>query len=296
MKKDAKQRIEQLRKIIHHHNTLYYVYDRPEITDAEYDALLRELQELEEAHPELITPDSPTQRVGAAPAEGFATVTHAVPMLSLGNAFDIDEIKDFDRRVKKLLDQKHITYVTEPKLDGLSVELVYRDGLLVQGSTRGDGINGEDVTLNLRTIRSVPLRLQKRDRPIPPLLEVRGEVYVEKEALVRLNREREEEGLSLFANPRNLAAGSLRQLDPRITASRPLKMFCYDIGRVEGLSIETQEQLLQTLHELGIRVNPLCQLCRGIEEAIGFYERLQGERESLPYETDGVVIKVDDFA
>jgi len=296
MKKDAKQRIDQLRKIIRHHNTLYYVYDRPEITDAEYDILFQELQKLEEAHPELIAPDSPTQRVGAAPAEGFATVTHAVPMLSLGNAFDVDEIKDFDRRVKKLLDQEVVTYVTEPKLDGLSVELVYRDGLLVQGSTRGDGINGEDVTLNLRTIRSVPLRLQKRDRPIPPLLEVRGEVYVEKEALVRLNREREGEGLSLFANPRNLAAGSLRQLDPRITASRPLKIFCYDLGRVEGLSIETQEQLLQTLHELGIRVNPLYQLCRGIEEAIGFYERLQQERESSPYETDGVVIKVNGFA
>lgn len=296
MKKDAKQRIEQLRKIIHHHNTLYYVYDRPEITDAQYDTLFRELQKLEEAHPELIAPDSPTQRVGAAPAEGFATVTHAVPMLSLGNAFDVDEIKDFDRRVKKLLDQKHITYVTEPKLDGLSVELVYRNGALIQGSTRGDGINGEDVTLNLRTIRSVPLRLQKRDRPIPPLLEVRGEVYVEKEALVRLNQERMEEGLTSFANPRNLAAGSLRQLDPRITASRPLKIFCYDIGRVEGLSIETQQQLLQTLHELGIRVNPLYQLCHGIEEAIGFYEQLQQERESLPYETDGVVIKINDFA
>ncbi len=296
MKKDAKKRIEQLRKIIRHHDTLYYVYDRPEITDAEYDALFRELQGLEEAHPELITPDSPTQRVGAAPAEGFATVTHAVPMLSLGNAFSVDEIRDFDRRVKKLLDQEVVTYVTEPKLDGLSVELVYRDGAFVQGSTRGDGINGEDVTLNLRTIRSVPLRLQKRDRPIPPLLEVRGEVYIEKEALVRLNRDREEEGLSRFANPRNLAAGSLRQLDPRITASRPLKIFCYDIGRVEGLSIETQDQLLQTLDELGIRVNPLYRLCRGTEEAIDFYEQLQQERESLPYETDGVVIKVNGFA
>ncbi len=296
MKKDAKKRIEQLRKIIHHHNTLYYVYDRPEVTDAEYDRLFRELQKLEEAHPELITPDSPTQRVGAAPAEGFATVTHAVPMLSLGNAFDVDEIKDFDRRVKKLLDQEVVTYVTEPKLDGLSVELVYREGALVQGSTRGDGINGEDVTLNLRTIRSVPLRLQARDRPIPPLVEVRGEVYIEKEALVQLNQERVKEGLTSFANPRNLAAGSLRQLDSRITASRPLKIFCYDIGRVEGLSIETQEQLLQTLPELGIRVNPLYQLCRGIEEAIGFYERLQQERGSLPYETDGVVIKVNDFA
>ena len=296
MKEDVKQRIKWLREVIRHHNTLYHVNDQPEITDAEYDALFRELQELEATHPKLVTPDSPTQRVGAAPAEGFATITHAVPMLSLGNAFNIDEIRDFDRRVRRILDRQVVTYVTEPKLDGLSVELIYRDGVLVRGSTRGDGTSGEDVTLNLRTVRSVPLRLRPHNGAVPALLEVRGEVYIEKEALVRLNRERKKEESPPFANPRNLAAGSLRQLDPRITASRPLKIFCYNVGQVEGIAVETQEQLLHTLRELGIRVNPLFQVCHGIEEAADFYKRLQKERETLPYEADGVVIKVNDFA
>lgn len=296
MKEGVYQRIERLRELIRHHDTLYYVRNQPEVTDAEYDALFRELQELETAHPALITMDSPTQRVGTAPAEGFATIAHAVPMLSLGNAFNIDEIKAFDQRVRKALDLQTVVYVAEPKLDGLSVELVYRDGVLAQGSTRGDGINGEDVTSNLRTIPSVPLRLRERKGAIPTLVEIRGEVYIEKEALVRLNRERVEDGLPPFANPRNLAAGSLRQLDPRVTVSRPLKIFCYDVGRTEGLSIDTQEQLLQTLHELGIRVNPLYQICRGIEKAIDFYERLQEAREALAYDADGVVIKVNDFA
>ncbi len=296
MKEGVNQRIGQLREFIRYHDTLYYVHNQPEITDAEYDAVFRELQELEAAHPDLITMDSPTQRVGTAPAEGFAAIAHAVPMLSLGNAFNIDEIGAFDQRVKKALDLQAVVYVAEPKLDGLSVELVYRDGVLAQGSTRGDGINGEDVTTNLRTIPSVPLRLRVPNDAIPPLVEIRGEVYIEKEALVRLNREREKEGLPPFANPRNLAAGSLRQLDPRVTASRPLRMFCYDVGRTEGLSIDTQEQLLQTLDELGIRVNPLYQICRGIEEAIDFYEQLQETRESLAYDADGVVVKVNDFA
>jgi len=296
MREGAYQRIEQVRELIRHHDTLYYVRNQPEITDAEYDVLFRELQQLETAHPELIAMDSPTQRVGTAPAEGFTTIVHAVPMLSLGNALNIDEIGAFDQRVRKALDLQTVVYVAEPKLDGLSVELVYRDGVLAQGSTRGDGVNGEDVTSNLRTIPSVPLRLRRRNGAIPAVVEIRGEVYIEKEALVRLNREREKEGLPPFANPRNLAAGSLRQLDPRVTASRPLRMFCYDIGRTEGLSIETQEQLLLTLDELGIRVNPLRQICRGIEEAIDFYERLQKDREALAYDADGVVIKVNDLA
>lgn len=296
MKRDVQREIEELGEAIRHHNYLYYVLDKPGITDAEYDALFRRLQELEAAHPELVTPDSPTQRVGAPPAEGFATATHAVPMRSLGNAFNVDELRDFDRRVRKLLQADEVTYVVEPKLDGLSVELVYRNGALVQGSTRGDGVNGEDVTANLRTIRSIPLRLRKLNGGLPTLLEVRGEVYIDKEDLVRLNRKREEEGLPPFANPRNLAAGSLRQLDPRVTGSRPLKIFCYDIGRVEGIRIKTQKELLETLLQLGIRVNPLYKLCSGIEEAISFYESLQEEREALAYEADGVVIKVNDFA
>lgn len=293
---EVKREIEELRERIRHHNYLYYVLDRPEISDAEYDALFRRLQELEEEHPELVTPDSPTQRVGAPPAEGFKTAVHTVPMLSLGNAFSTDELREFDRRVRKLLDADEVIYIAEPKLDGLSVELVYRNGALVQGSTRGDGVNGEDVTLNLRTIRSIPLRLRPLAGAVPTLLEVRGEVYIDKEDLASLNQKRKEEGLSPFANPRNLAAGSLRQLDPRVTGTRPLKIFCYDIGRAEGIRIETQEDLLKTLPKLGIRTNPLYRLCHGIEEAIAFYEDLREERESLPYEADGVVIKVNDFA
>jgi len=296
MEQDVRSEIEELREAIRRHNYLYYVLDKPKVSDAEYDALFRRLQELEEAHPDLITPDSPTQRVGAPPAQGFATATHAVPMRSLANAFNFDELRDFDRRVRKLLDAAEVTYLAEPKLDGLSVELVYRDGLFVQGSTRGDGVNGEDVTANLRTIRSVPLRLPNPGRRVPSLLEVRGEVYIDKGDLTRLNLKREKEGLALFANPRNLAAGSLRQLDPRVPASRPLKIFCYDIGRVEGVAIDTQAELLETLFQLGIRVNPLYRLCRGIDEAIAFYGQVKEAREELPYEADGVVVKVNEFA
>lgn len=293
---DVRAEIEKLREEIRHHNYLYYVLDQPEISDAEYDALFRRLQELEAQHPELVTPDSPTQRVGAPPAEGFATVTHAVPMRSLSNAFDADELREFDRRVRKILDTDRVTYVAEPKLDGLSVELVYRDGVLVQGSTRGDGVTGEDVTANLRTIKSIPLRLRPIDGRVPPLFEARGEVYIDKADFLRLNQAREKEGLSLFANPRNLAAGSLRQLDPKVTASRPLKFFGYDIGRIEGIEIQTQEELLRTLPKLGIRANPLYTVCDGIEEAIAFYEEMGKTREELPYEADGVVVKVNDFA
>jgi len=296
MTTDPQRAIERLRREIERHNYLYYVLDRPEISDAEYDRLFRQLIELEEEHPELVTPDSPTQRVGAPPADGFAPVPHSVPMLSLANAFDEDELRDFDRRVCELLGADRVRYVAEPKLDGLSVELVYRDGRFSRGSTRGDGRIGEDVTANLRTIRSIPLRLCSEGGEIPSLLEVRGEVYIEKEDFRSLNEERIEEGLPPFANPRNLAAGSLRQLDPAVTARRPLKAFFYDIGRAEGVVITTQAELLSTLPKLGIRTNPLYRVCDGIEEAISFYRRLEGERDSLPYETDGVVVKVDDLA
>ena len=296
MAKGPKQEIDRLRREIERHNHLYFVLDRPEISDAEYDALFRRLVELEAEHPDLVTPDSPTQRVGSAPAEGFATVRHSVPMLSLGNAFDEDGLRDFDRRVRSILDVESVPYVAEPKLDGLSVELVYRNGAFVQGSTRGDGRNGEDVTANLRTIPSVPLRLRTDDGPAPDLIEVRGEVYVEKAALLDLNERREADGLSPFANPRNLAAGSLRQLDPQVTAQRPLKIYCYDVGRTEGIEIESQTELLGRLPALGLRVNPLYEVCSGIEPAIAFYRRLMEEREDLPYESDGVVVKVDDFA
>jgi len=296
MMTDPRREIERLRAEIERHNYLYHVLDRPEISDAEYDRLFRRLIELEEEHPELVTPDSPTQRVGAPPAEGFAPVPHAIPMLSLANAFDEDELRDFDRRVRELLGVDSVRYVAEPKLDGLSVELVYRDGRFVRGSTRGDGRVGEDVTSNLRTIRSIPLRLRPADGTVPALLEVRGEVYIEKADFASLNEERRREGLAPFANPRNLAAGSLRQLDPKITAQRPLKAFFYDIGRAEGIAITTQTALLSTLPMLGLRVNPLYRVCDGIEGAISFYRELEEGRDALPYEADGVVVKVDDFA
>ncbi len=295
MSRGIEETIEQLREEIRRHNYAYYVLDRPELTDAEYDALFHKLQKLEEEHPELITPDSPTQRVGAPPDNGFPTAVHVLPMLSLANAFSPDELRDFDRRVCRLLEREDITYVTEPKLDGLSIELVYRDGVIVQGSTRGDGVNGEDVTSNLRTVQSIPLRLRPIDGAVPALIEIRGEVFINRQDLERLNEEREQEGLALFANPRNLAAGSLRQLDPRITATRPLRFYGYDCGRAEGIEIGSQQELLRTLAGLGIPVNPRWCVCHGIEESIAFYHRFQEERETLPYEADGVVIKVDDF-
>ena len=296
MAANPKREIARLRREIEHHNYLYFVLDRPEITDAEYDALFHRLLELESEHPDWVTADSPTQRVGSAPADGFKTIQHSVPMLSLGNAFDEGGLLDFDRRIRSLLDTDEVTYVAEPKLDGLSVELVYRAGVLAQGSTRGDGRNGEDVTANLRTIPSVPLRLRKGDGVVPDLIEVRGEVYIDKADLVSLNAQREANGLSPFANPRNLAAGSLRQLDPQVTARRPLRIYCYDVGRIEGITIDSQSELLNRLPLLGLRVNPLHEVCEGIDPAIAFYRRLMEERDGLPYDADGVVVKVDDFA
>jgi DNA ligase (NAD+) len=296
MATNARREILRLQKEIERHNHLYFVLDQPEISDEKYDALFRRLLHLEQEHTEWITPDSPTQRVGASPAKGFATVSHSVAMLSLMNAFGEDELRDFDHRMQAALNADPLQYIAEPKLDGLSVELVYRDGRFVRGSTRGDGRVGEDVTSNLRTIRSVPLRLRSQHVSVPGLLEVRGEVYIEKADLSSLNEERVNAGLASFANPRNLAAGSLRQLDPRVAAERPLKIFCYDVGRVEGATIESQAELLNLLPRLGVRVNPLYQECKGVDEAISFYRRLQDERETLPYETDGAVIKVDDFA
>jgi len=290
------QEIETLRNEIERHNHLYYVTTQPELSDAEYDALFRKLQDLEAQHPELITPDSPTQRVGTKPSGSFATIEHSIPMLSFGNAFNEEDLRDFDRRVRSLLDTDDVTYVAEPKLDGLAVELVYQEGRLVNGSTRGDGRMGEDVTANLRTIRSIPLRLRDTTEPIPSVLEIRGEVYIEREAFATLNKRREAEALPTFANPRNLAAGALRQLDTRVTASRSLSIYCYDVGRVEGLIIESQQQLLSLLPTLGLRANPLYQICTGVEAVIGFYEQIQNSREDLPYEADGIVVKVDSFA
>jgi len=269
MSQEIRDTIEHLREQIRRYNYAYYVLDSPEITDAEYDELFR---------------------------AGFPTAVHAIPMLSLANAFSEDELRDFDRRVRKLLDRDDVTYVAEPKLDGLSIELVYRDGVLVRGSTRGDGVEGEDVTVNLRTVRSIPLRLRTPNSQTPPLIEARGEVFINKDDLHHLNEEREKDGLPPFANPRNLAAGSLRQLDPHVTATRPLRFYAYDYGRLEGIEVSSQIKLLDTLATLSIPTNPLRRLCHGIEEAITFYHEFQKIREDLPYEADGIVIKVNDFS
>lgn len=292
--------MEELRRAIHYHNYRYHVLDSPEISDAQYDAMFRELEELERAYPQWITPDSPTQRVGAPPLEKFATVEHAQPMLSLANAFNDQEAREFDERVRRFIHRvEPVDYVVEPKMDGVAVELVYVDGVLHTGATRGDGIRGEDVTQNIRTIRSVPLRLlgpESGSRPIPRRLDVRGEVYMALEDFRALNKRRQISGESPFANPRNAAAGSLRQLDSSITAQRPLDMFAYGIGEVHGVSFETHWEVLESLRAWGLKVNPLVKLCTGIEEAIERYHELLEMRQSLPYEADGAVLKVNSIA
>lgn len=289
------QEIQHLRQEIDRHDHLYFVANQPEISDAEYDVLYRQLEQLEAAHPELVTPDSPTQRVGAAPALSLEPVEHAVPMLSFSNALDEDGLRAFDRRIRSWLETETVCYVCEPKLDGLAVELIYRNGRLVQGSTRGDGRIGEDVTSSLRTIRRLPLRLQGEPTHLPLLIEVRGEVFLPKRDFEELNRQRRTDGLPPFSNARNLAAGTLRQLDPRIAAMRPLSIYCYDIGRADKLVVETQQQLLLSLPHYGLPVNPLFRVCDGIDPVISFYREVQRQRDSLPYEADGIVVKVDAF-
>jgi DNA ligase (NAD+) len=287
---------ESLREQISHHNYRYYILDDPEITDAEYDRLMRRLEELEQAHPEVRTPDSPTQRVGAAPSQEFGVVRHRRMMLSLGNAMNAEEMLEFDRRIKRFLrSDNDIEYVAEVKLDGLAVELVYEDGHLTVGSTRGDGVNGEDVTQNIRTIKSVPLRLMKPAAAIPRQLEVRGEVILPRRAFERLNQERIKAGEAPFANPRNAAAGSLRQLDPRITASRPLDLFCHSHGVVEGVQFRSQWEFLNGIKQFGLRTNPLSRLCHNVHEVLEYWNTLTEQRYGLDYEADGVVAKVNSF-
>ncbi len=290
------QEIERLRTEIRRHIHLYYVRNAPELSDEAYDALYRRLEQLEREHPELVTPDSPTQRVGPPPSSSLEPVEHSVPMLSFANAMEEEELREFDRRVRSTLNQDEVQYVCEPKLDGLAVELVYRDGRLVTGSTRGDGRIGENVTATLRTVRSIPLRLFSEELPIPSLLEVRGEVFIPKRGFDELNRQRRRDGLPAFANARNLAAGTLRQLDPGVAAQRPLTMYCYDIGRMEGDGIRTQQHLLETLPRYGLPVNPRYTLCTEIEQVVAFYRTAQQQREELPYEADGIVVKVNSFS
>ena len=298
-REEARRRIEELARVLHHHNYRYHVLDDPEISDAEYDVLMRELIGLEGQYPNLRLPDSPTTRVGAPPLETFGTVRHSVPMLSLENASTEEETTEFDARVKRFLTAeglkvpRTLQYVAEPKLDGVAVALVYREGVLVSGSTRGDGVTGEEVTQNLRTARTIPLRLE--GKKIPGLLEVRGEVYLGIADFQKLNRERQKVEEPLFANPRNAAAGSLRQLDSAITASRPLKICCYGVGLVEGATLATQWETLKALEGWGLRVSDRVALCNGVQETLAYYRDLQSQRDALDYEMDGVVLKVDRF-
>lgn len=289
---------EKLREQIDRANYRYYVLDDPEISDAEYDKLMRRLEALEREHPELATPDSPTQRVGAAPSEKFGVVVHRRPMMSLANAMDAEEMREFDKRIKRLLkSDADVEYVAEVKLDGLGIELVYENESLVVGSTRGDGINGENVTPNIRTIKSVPLKLRHPDHGrIPRLLEVRGEVIFPRAAFAKLNQQRDEAGEPVFANPRNAAAGALRQLDPKITASRPLDAFLYSPGVIEGLAFQSQWEFLQGIKELGLRVNPLSRVCNSIDAVLEYWNEITEKRHELDYEADGVVAKVNSFA
>jgi DNA ligase (NAD+) len=291
--REIRAEVERLRREIEHHNYRYHVVDDPEVSDAEYDGLFRRLEALEAAHPELASPDSPTQRVGAAPLEKFAVARHRQPMLSLANVTTPEELAEFDARVRRFLGRERVEYVGEPKIDGVAVELVYEDGALTTGSTRGDGTVGEDVTPNIRTIRSVPLRL--RGKRIPERLEVRGEVFLPLEAFRRVNREREEAGLPLFANPRNSAAGSLKQLDPRITASRPLDFVCHGTGEIHGARFATHWETLQGLAQLGLRPVPQSRVVESLDGVVALFAELEGARDDLPFEIDGLVVKVNDL-
>ena len=282
-----------LREQLQFHNLRYYVHDDPQISDAEYDSLLRRLQEIEAAHPELKTADSPTQRVGAAPLAAFEPVRHLQPMLSLDNAFSLEELRQFDRRVRERLGADAVPcYACEPKFDGLAVNLCYRDGVLVSGATRGDGETGEEITANLRTLNAIPLRLLD---PAPPhLIEVRGEVYMPLSGFAELNARAEREGEKVFVNPRNAAAGSLRQLDPRITATRPLRFCAYGVGHLAGWpEPDSQAKLLEQLRRWGLPISPLLEVAPDIDAAIAYFRRLEGLRAQLDYAIDGAVFKVD---
>lgn len=290
----SSRRVDELRKQLHFHNHRYYVLDDPAISDAEYDNLMRELRRLEEQFPQLVTPDSPTQRVGASPAEGFSQVNHRMPMLSLANAFTLDDLQAWYRRVKNLLDDADFAMVCELKIDGLAVSLTYENGVLAQGATRGDGLVGEDVTQNLRTIRSIPITLLGTP---PAHLEARGEVYLPVDEFRRVNQERAARGEPLYANPRNTGAGSVRQLDPRVTASRNLQVWIYSLGDTDGYPGPANHwDALAWLSTLGLRVNPHNRLCHTLDEAFNYYQSWLERRHDLPYQTDGVVIKVAPFA
>ena len=289
------KRIAELRGILQDHNYRYYVMDDPTIADGEYDSLLRELQSLEKDNPSLVTSDSPTQRVGSHPVSEFGTIKHRIPMLSLANAMNEADLVAFDERMQKGLDQESVTYMAEPKLDGLGVELVYENGTFIHGSTRGDGFRGEDITHNLKTIRGIPLSLRTNDLPAPPLLEIRGEVFIRKNDFKDLNEKQELNEKSAFANPRNAAAGSLRQLDSTITAERPLSIYCYEAGMINGVEFIDHASFLDSLKKWGLPVNPFIQIVTGSKGLTQFHQELEDRRNDLPYEIDGTVFKVNNY-
>ena len=291
---DPTRRIQELRKTINYHNNRYYVLDSPEITDAEYDQLMQELRQLESEHPELITPDSPTQRVGAPSVEAFGVVEHPQPLLSLANAFSYEDLAAWHKRVTNILGRRDFDIVCEPKIDGLAVALIYEDGVLVTGATRGDGYRGENITGNLKTIRSIPLSVSK---DAPRRFEVRGEVYLPKAGFKKLNEERARDGLPLFANPRNAAAGSVRQLDSGITARRPLDIWVYGLGWAEGKAVPgTHWEIMQWLKSLGFKINPKIALVHTLDEVEKYHQDWAEGREKVPYEADGIVAKVNSIA
>lgn len=291
------QRAEELRRELNYHNHRYYTLDDPVISDGQYDLLLRELREIEAEHPELLTADSPTHRIGGEPSSAFAEVEHSRPMLSLGNAFDFDELSAWHRRISALLDDESFDMVCELKIDGLAVNLTYEDGVLVQGATRGNGATGEDVTRNLRTIRTIPLKLEGFVPQESQRLEVRGEVYLPVEEFHRLNKAREERGEQLYANPRNTGAGTIRQLDPKVTAARNMQIWVYSLNSTDGTEfIESHWEALEWLGNVGFRINPNNRLCHSLEGVEDYYRYWLERRHDLPYEADGVVVKVSPLA
>ena len=290
----AEKEILELRQQLQKHNFQYHVLDDPLISDADYDRLFRRLADLEKAHPELASSDSPTQKVGAPPLDKFNTVQHTLPMLSLNNATDPEEMTEFEARIQRFLrSSEPIEYIVEPKIDGVAVELLYVDGRFTVGSTRGDGLHGENITLNLKTIRSIPLTLRPGQRGLPQRLEVRGEVFLSRKAFQLMNREREEDGQSVFANPRNAAAGSLKQLDSAITAKRPLDIFCHGSGIITGVQFASHREFLDAIKDWGLKPVPFTKICRSLPEILAYQSETETRRDELPYEIDGLVVKVN---
>ena len=295
-KEDIAKKISRLRELIDFHDRKYYIENRPEISDQEYDRLMKELQRFESAHPEFITPDSPTQRVSGGALEGFKTVEHSVPMLSMENAYSAEEVEEFDNRIRKNLGVNSLDYVVELKIDGVNVSLLYENGRFVHGSTRGDGFRGDDVTVNLKTLRSIPLKISsERAKAAPGLFEARGEVYLSRRVFTAINRAKRQKGEELFANPRNAAAGSLKLLDASLVAKRRLDIWIYGVGDVRDISFDTQFEALQFLKDAGFRVNPHIKKCGSISEVIEYCSEWERKKDSLEYDIDGMVIKVDSF-